>query len=94
MNNIHENIFYILLYLSYLLYFLAYFRLFNYDSKYLEILDELTKFYVIIFLLIRFNPFRKIKFTEFDREVIFSSALFLLTTTAFNSYIENYILQI
>ena len=44
------------------------------------------KYYVSIFLIIRFNPFTNSHFTEFDRKIVFSSAIFLLTTTAFNEY--------
>ena len=49
-------------------------------------LQVYMKYYVTIFLLIRFNPFTNNTFTEFDRKVVFSSAIFLLTTTAFNEY--------
>lgn len=82
----HELIFYIALYASYLLYFIAFFKIGNNDPRYLAHLQEFMKYYVTIFLLIHFNPFVKHKFTEFDRTVVFSSALFLLTTTAFNKF--------
>jgi hypothetical protein len=48
------------------------------------------KYYVTGFLLIRFNPFVKTDFTEFDRRIVFSSALFLLATTAFNQYAKTF----
>jgi hypothetical protein len=84
MKNFHQNIFYIALYLSYFLYIIAFFKIESYDPKYLELLDTIIKYYVIIFLLLRFNPFVKQKFNEFDRTIVFSSAIFLLTTTAFS----------
>ena len=83
---LHQRVFYIALYLSYILYFIAYFKLGNYNPKYLVVLDMYMKYYVTIFLLIRFNPFVKIQFTEFDRKVVFSSAILLLTTTILTQY--------
>ena len=87
---IHENIFHIGIFLSYLLYFFAFFRIGAYNPKFLEQLQEYLKYYVTGFLLIRFNPFSKSTFTEFDRKVVFSSAIFLLTTTTFTQYSKNF----
>ena len=86
----HELFFYYALYLSYILYFIAYFQIHSYNPRYLKWLQDVIKYYVVIFLLIRFNPFSKPHFTEFDRTIVFSSALFLLTTTAFNKYAEDF----
>jgi|UniRef100_A0A6C0CL63 hypothetical protein len=90
MKNIHENIFYGALYLSYILYFVTYFQIAQYNPKYNELLEIFMKFYVILFLLIRFNPFVKSTFTEFDRTVVFSSAIFLLATTTFSELAEKF----
>lgn len=86
----HELFFYCVLYLSYILYFIAYFQIHSYNPKYLKWLQDIIKYYVVIFLLIRFNPFIKPRFTEFDRTIVFSSALFLLATTTFNKYAEEF----
>jgi len=88
MKNLHEKIFYFALYLSYVLYFIAFFQIAQYNPKYQEILDSFIKYYVMLFLLIRFNPFVKPTFTEFDRTVVFSSAIFMLTTTVFSNIAE------
>jgi len=90
LNNFHEKIFYISLYLSYLLYLLALFQLKFYNPVYLDYLESFMKYYVIFFLLLRFNPFRKVTFTEFDRTVVFSSAIFLLTTTTFSDLAKSF----
>jgi hypothetical protein len=82
----HELIFDIGLYASYILYIIAFFKIEYYDPKYLDMLENLMKYYVIGFLLIRFNPFIKTTFTEFDRQIVFSSALFLLATTTISQY--------
>ena len=57
--------------------------------KYLEMFDYYVKIYVSLFLLFRFNPFTKIKFTELDRKIAFSAGIFLFTTTSLNHYIIN-----
>ena len=88
MKRLHEKIFFAALYLSYFLYFVAFFQIAQYNSKYTEFLDSFIKYYVMIFLLIRFNPFVKTTFTEFDRTIVFSSAIFMLTTTAFSNIAE------
>ena len=85
----HELIFHSALYLSYFLYIIAYLQIGYYNPKYLDMLQLYMKYYVTLFLLIRFNPFTNNTFNEFDRKVVFSSAIFLLTTTAFNEYAKN-----
>lgn len=57
----------------------------------IDTLDYYTKIYVCLFLLYRFNPFRKIKFNELDRKIAFSAGVFLLTTTFINTFLEKYI---
>lgn len=86
MAKFHEFVFNSALYLSYFLYIIAYLQIGYYNPKYLDMLQMYMKYYVTLFLLIRFNPFTNNTFTEFDRRVVFSSAIFLLTTTAFNEY--------
>lgn len=85
----HEIIFHSGLYLSYFLYIIAYLQIGYYNPKYLDMLQLYMKYYVTLFLLIRFNPFTNNTFNEFDRKVVFSSAIFLLTTTTFNEYAKD-----
>tara|TARA_B100000424_G_scaffold271654_1_gene275537 strand:- start:2762 stop:3076 length:315 start_codon:yes stop_codon:yes gene_type:complete len=85
-----ENIFNISLFLSYLLYFIAFFQIQYYNPEYLDILQTIIKYYVIIFLLIKFHPFSKsAQFSSFDRRIVFSSAIFLLTTTALVNIVKH-----
>lgn len=90
MHKLHQTFFESALYLSYILYFIAYFNIGIYTPEYLTVLQSIMKYYVIMFLLIRFNPFVVTNFTDFDRQVVFSSAIFLLTTTAFNDYVKKF----
>lgn len=86
---VHQLIFDIALYLSYVLYIIAYLQIGTYNPKYLDTLQDFMKYYVTFFLLVRFNPLVKSQFNEFDRKVVFSSAIFLLTTTIFNQYAKS-----
>lgn len=90
MHNLHQTFFESILYLSYILYFVAYFNIGLYSPEYLTALHTIMKYYVIMFLLIRFNPLVVTKFTEFDRKIVFYSAVFLLTTTTFNEYAKKF----
>lgn len=61
---------------------------------YLSTLDYYIRLYVSLFLIYRFNPFRQIKFTDFDRKIAFNAGIFLITTTALNQVLENFKSQI
>jgi len=67
---------------SYILYACILFGVINSAPKYLELLKTLVSIYVCLFLIIRFNPFRKTPtFTELDRKIAFNAGLFILMTT-------------
>ncbi len=85
----HELVFDVALYLSYILYIVVYLRI-GPSNKYQKLLENIMKYYVIAFLLIKFNPFTKSNFTEFDRKIVFSSAIFLLTTTTISQYAKDF----
>lgn len=85
----HQLLFDLALYLSYFLYIIAYFRLEQYNPKYSHMLEQVIKYYIIGFLMIRFNPLTKSTFTEFDRRIVFASAIFLLTTTTITEYVKD-----
>lgn len=88
----YEIFYYILTYLLYSLYFLLYigFEIFN-IPEYLEILNIITRLYVSLILIIKFNPFAsKDKFSKFDRDIVFKSGLFLLTTIGLTGFRDLY----
>lgn len=74
---------------SYILLFLATLGLSQNAVLYLNYLDYYVRIYICLFLIYRFNPFRRIEFNELDRQIAFSAGLFLLTTSALNKYIVN-----
>lgn len=83
--------------LSYLLIFLATLGISNDAIFYLNTIDYYIRIYISLFLIWRFNPLRKVNFTELDRKIVFTSGLFILTTSALNNYIleiQHYIKKI
>jgi hypothetical protein len=83
-----ENLFDILIYISYFLIILSIFGISNTAPQYLNSLDYYVRVYICLFLIWRFNPFRtKYEFTDLDRKIAFSAGVFILTTTAINKYI-------
>ena len=48
--------------------------------KYLVMLEYFLKIYVSLFLIWRFNPYRTVQFTNFDRKIAFNAGIFLLAS--------------
>jgi len=101
----YKTIYYVILYGSYVMYGLLLLAILgglpnlNLSDKipeYLTVLQNSLKYYVCFFLIIRFNPFTRSKgseFTDFDADVVFSSAVFLLLTTSFTSIVYTHVLR-
>jgi hypothetical protein len=89
LNDFQEWFFNLFIIISYLSIFISFLGLSDLAPKYLENLDYYVRIYICLFLIWRFNPFRKIsQFTELDRKIAFSAGLFILTTTALNQYLN------
>uniref|UniRef100_A0A6C0I4Y8 Uncharacterized protein n=1 Tax=viral metagenome TaxID=1070528 RepID=A0A6C0I4Y8_9ZZZZ len=85
-----QKFYYIVLYAWYGLYAVALLGIATVAPAYLETLNEVLKYFIIVFLLVRFNPWIKPEpFTAFDRTIVFSSAFFLLASTAITSLVLN-----
>ena len=90
LNDLQEKIFDLILIISYILIFISYFNLSDSAPTYLETLDYYIKIYICLFLIWRFNPFRKVNtFTDLDRKISFSAGMFIITTTTLNQYLTN-----
>jgi len=81
----------IFIFLSYSLYILFAIGIIKNAPEYLDSLDYYVKIYISLFLLWRFNPFRKVTFTDLDRKIVFSAGLFLFSTTAINKILTIYL---
>ena len=77
---IYQKIYILSFVLIYFLFTLSFFTSYKYYD-YIKFIRNGLKYFVIIFLIIKFNPFRKLHCTNFDKMVIFQSAIFLLLST-------------
>jgi len=94
--NSHYYFFYTLLILSYVFYFalmIQFIKLKNY-TVYNTYLQTIVQIYVSLYLLIRFRPFHKIKFTDLDKVIIFNAGILLITTSILSYYIDFYMTSI
>jgi hypothetical protein len=91
------NAFLIFVVVSYVLYGLTILGLSKNAPEYIDTLDKYIKIYICLYLIYRFNPIRvrffgeKVKFTELDRKIVYSAALFILATTFINSLEMNFL---
>jgi len=85
--NLYQNVYIYSIYLCYIFYALSFFNLYSGAIDYFHSVRSYLTIYVSLFLIIRFNPFQKKNFTEFDRKVVFTAGTFLLTTTALSEII-------
>lgn len=84
-----ERFYYVLLYAWYALYAVALLGIATVAPTYLDTINMVLKYFIIAFLLVRFNPWTNHDFTAFDRTVVFSAAFFLLASTAIVSLVTN-----
>jgi hypothetical protein len=85
LHNIQDQLFDLTLYITWMLYIAIAFGLSVNAPQYLETLNSYVKIYVSLFLILRFNPFRNVKFTNLDAKIAFSAGVFLLTSTALHN---------
>ena len=84
----------ILVYTTWILYIVIALGLSANAPQYLDTLQYYIKLYISLFLIYRFNPFRRVKFTSLDAKIAFGAGVFLLTTTAINNILQNYLTDI
>lgn len=91
-HKVQENVFDFTFIIIYSLYFVIALGLSATAPKYLSFLDYYVKIYVSLFLILRFNPFRHVKFTPLDKKIAFNAGLFVLfATTSINQLLITYL---
>ena len=80
--------------LNALLYFTTLVGLSIIPSKYINFLDIFLRSSTSLFLIYRFNPFNNSTFNNVDKQIVFSSALFLFSTTALNNFIREKLVKL
>jgi hypothetical protein len=89
--NFQAKIYDKVIYFTYFLMIVSALGMSEYAPTYLSHLHSVVNIYICLFLIWRFNPFRKkIKFHDLDRRVAFSAGLFILTTTMLNIYLVQF----
>lgn len=74
-----------------IIYLIALTGVVSVNPAYITSLDTLAKFYVAIFLIMRFNPFIKnLSLTKFDKDVVWSAGIFLLLSSTITIAIRSY----
>lgn len=91
-HKVQEYIFDFTFLIIYFLYFIIALGLSATAPKYLSFLDYYVKIYVSLFLIWRFNPFRRIKFTSLDIKIAFNAGIIVLfATTSINQIFISYL---
>lgn len=93
-HNFQDKAYDIIVYITWVLYLVIALGISANAPQYLNELQYYVKLYVSLFLIFRFNPFRKVHFTELDAKIAFSAGVFLLTTTAISNILETYLTKI
>jgi hypothetical protein len=91
LQKIQEGVFDGFIIVSYFLIAVAALGFSQYAPKYLHELDYYAKIYISLFLIIRFNSFRRVQFTDFDRKVALNAGIFLLMTTVIAQYAKKFV---
>lgn len=92
-----EHFFTLFIVINYLLYFVLLFGISSRAPEYLDRLHILITIYISMFLIIRFNPFRKIELSisretlHLDKRIAFTAGIFLLSTIALHDVVNNYL---
>ena len=91
LHEFQNKVFDIVIYITYILYILIALGLSANAPEYLDTLQHYIKIYISLFLMYRFIPLRRVKFTELDAKIAFNAGWFLFVTTVVNSVLQNYI---
>jgi hypothetical protein len=78
-------------YASNLLYILTLIGIYNTAPEYLNTLKTFVKIIISLFLIIYFNPYSTHKFTDFDRQIVFTSGIYLLLTTTIIDVMRSFV---
>ena len=62
----------------YFCYFTLFFGVIYINPEYLDVFRTIMQVFVCVFLIYRFHPYRRHTLRQYDPNIIFSSALFLL----------------
>ena len=90
MDHIKKPVYITGLVIIYIIYILAYLGLVNYNTSIVDYLNIGIQLFVSLFLMIKFHPYRKHELREFDAQIIFGCAMFLLVNLGLTEYFERF----
>ena len=90
-HQLQNKFFDIVLYITYILYIAVALGLSANAPQYLDELQKYIKLYISLFLIYRFNPFRRVKFNDLDAKIAYNAGWFLLATTFVDSILKTYL---
>ena len=91
-NFTQKNLYHFSYFIYYLIYILSLIGFSMIAPIYLDYFTSAIQIYIGLILLWRFNPLRKEKeCSKYDKELIFSCALFLLFTTTIGKIVDSFI---
>ena len=92
-NKVNELFFLYSLRASFILYIVVLLGIGGFAPQYLEQLKSFLRIYVGSLLVLYYNPitYNERKFGEFDRQLVFSSGIFLLLSSTVIASIESYL---
>jgi len=73
-----------------LLYIFIFFGIIHYSGDLVQNINIGIQVFICLFLIFRFHPFRKPELRDFDANIIFGSAIFLLVNLGFTQYFIRY----
>ena len=93
--NLHTSAYLWTVFLIHVTYAIVLVGLVETEPSYLTSIEYYVKVYASIFLIWRFNPYWHTRhFTEVDRRIVYSVALFVLTTSVLKHVVDQYRPQI
>jgi hypothetical protein len=93
--NLHTSTYLWTIFFIHLTYAIVLVGLVETEPSFLASVEYYVKVYVSIFLIWRFNPYSHTRhFTETDRRIVFSAAIFIVTTSVLKHVIDQYRPQI
>ena len=81
LNNFQMRVFNSIIIITWILYIIIALGISVNAPQYLDTLQFYVKIYVSLFLIWRFNPFRRVKVNQLDVKIALSAGIFLLGTT-------------
>ena len=88
-SHLSRYIYNIITYVSSLIYIISAMGLYDTAPQYIIYIDIALKLFIGLFLIFRFNPLVKIRFNDFDKQIIFSAGIFILLSTTITTFMLN-----